>query len=44
MNRRSETLTVITTHARLRFKHATHVLNPGLCDSKIALSNIAIRN
>ncbi len=35
---------VITTRGVRASKHATHVLNPGLFDSKIALSNIAIRN
>ncbi len=44
MNRCSETLTVITTRARPCFKTRNACLNPGLCDSKIALSNIAIRN
>ncbi len=34
-------LQLVRVHAS---KHATHVLNPGLCDSKIALSNITIRN
>ncbi len=39
MNRHSETISVIATCARLRFKTLNSCLNRGLCDSKIAIRN-----